>query len=163
MFEDGAGCALSVTNTDDEPMPATLGLHPYFAGQTRVRLRANLSGMWRTEQDLPVALYPPPDEFASPEGGAISGLGLDHCFSGWDGVCDLLYAEGGRLRIEAKGCSFLQVYAPAGQDYFCVEPQTAMPDALNRQSEDSGFRLLRPGESLQMSMRIRTIQAPRRS
>jgi galactose mutarotase-like enzyme len=39
--------------------------------------------------------------------------------------------------VRATHCSHLQVYAPAGRDFFCIEPQTAAPGALSRDAGEA--------------------------
>jgi len=53
--------------------------------------------------------------------------------------------------------SFLHVYLPREGDYFCAEPMSAMPDALNRKGGTSGYRELAPGESLTASFVLQCI------
>jgi len=50
MLRDGAlGMEIAVTNTGNEPMPAGLGLHPYFPRTPRCRLSAPVRQMWKTD------------------------------------------------------------------------------------------------------------------
>jgi aldose 1-epimerase len=50
------------------------------------------------------------------------------------------------LRLEAgPALRHLQVYTPPGQDFFCVEPVSHMPDAINHPGHP--MRVLAPGES----------------
>jgi aldose 1-epimerase len=51
--------------------------------------------------------------------------------------------------------SFFHVYVPPDDDYFCAEPVSAMPDAVNRRDVNGhGLRILPPGEAVSGWMRI---------
>jgi aldose 1-epimerase len=45
---------------------------------------------------------------------------------------------------------------PPGSSFFCAEPVSHMPDAINRSDADEGERMhvLQPGETLSVAMRI---------
>lgn len=61
------------------------------------------------------------------------------------------------LRIEASGAfRNLQVFTPRGADFFCVEPVSHMPDALNRAGlpPDQAMHVLRCGETLDGTIRF---------
>jgi aldose 1-epimerase len=142
LDERGLTMTLCLRSHSDEPFPCTFGLHPYFARRAdsrltaRVRHRAILSpdGMPHGEEDGSRRWRNEP----------ITRGVEDHCYRGWDGVAVIAFpGEGFQVRLHAEGCEFLQVYAP-DEDYFCVEPQTGGPDALNR-GLDGGVRVLAPG------------------
>jgi galactose mutarotase-like enzyme len=48
------------------------------------------------------------------------------------------------VTIRAMHCSQLHVYAPAGGDFFCIEPQSAVPGALGRGAGEA--TVVAPGE-----------------
>jgi galactose mutarotase-like enzyme len=48
------------------------------------------------------------------------------------------------VTMRATHCSCLQIYAPAGRDFFCLEPQTAASGALGRGPEP--LTVIAPGE-----------------
>lgn len=141
-----------LTNVDSRPMPASIGLHPYFPA-TGARLRLSAGSQWLTTPDgVPTEAARTPAVEALAAGADVSALALDHCFAGWDGVAEIAW-PGLRLRIEtAPAQRFVQIYTPPGQDYFCVEPQSAMPDAVNR--EESGVVALAAGEQLAFTARF---------
>jgi aldose 1-epimerase len=123
---------LSIRNLSTAPMPATLGLHPYFADAARAELFARLPRVWRTDGDaLPLEEIATPREWRFDPPRALRTASLDHCLSGWDGTAEISWPER-FVSIRALGCGYLHVYAPAGRDFFCVEPQSAAPGALAR-------------------------------
>lgn len=92
---------LAVTNTGGQPMPAGLGLHPFFpsgdgAAVAFMRERVVLG-------DKPV----------------------DDSFADW-GPCAQLEAAGATLEI-ASDAPILHVYAPKEAPFFCAEPVTHFP------------------------------------
>ena len=131
--------------------PAGLGFHPYFPRHADSRLTANASAAWTADStQLPLARVGP-DHFGSwAEGDSVARPALvDNAYEGWDGHAQF---EGGGLsvRLVATGTSGLHIYIPPGERFFCVEPVTHLPDAINR----GGMPLLQPGETLSISLRI---------
>ncbi len=52
---------------------------------------------------------------------------------------------------------FLVVYTPPGEPFFCVEPVSNCTDAFNLHAEgrdDTGTRILQPGDSLAATVRF---------
>ena len=59
---------------------------------------------------------------------SVASEPLDNCFTGWNGEARIPGP-----RIHADGIfGNLQVFTPAGADFFCVEPVSHVPDAINR-------------------------------
>lgn len=143
---------LGVTNLSEEPMPAGLGLHPYFQRNTGTTLHTGLSNMLEsTDQQIPIRLVPLPPELDFSRGLKIDDLDLDHCFTGWDK--DALITWPGRVyRLHMQGdedLTHLVVYTPKGADFFCVEGVENMNNAFNWMDRgiDTGLKILKPGES----------------
>ena len=137
-----------LTNLGSEPMPATLGFHPYFSSRGAT-LRAHTSSGWVTDAvGLPTS--PGLDTVAAriQSGLLINREQLDNCFTGWDGIAVIEWPTHCLTMRTDPAMQFLQVYAPAGGDYFCVEPQSALPDAFNRDVGSSGVCVLAPGAYL---------------
>lgn len=159
---DAVRFELQVTNQASEPAPMGVGFHPAFAACPATTLRTRLDGVWHIDADsLPVSLAPA-NEVLSELPGAVPVLRsrlVDHCFTGWSHqlVIDHAGTAGDfSVKLEASpGLDFLQIYMPPERDWFCVEPMSQMPDALNRQGDDgTGLRILAPGESLQSWMTL---------
>ena len=52
------------------------------------------------------------------------------------------------------------VYTPPGKDFFCAEPVSHMPDAINRMDEpEHGLIVLHPGETMTAEYKFETIPA----
>jgi aldose 1-epimerase len=143
---------LTLENRDATPMPAGLGWHPYFHKGAGALLKAQLEGVWLTDEELlPVRLAPGTQFGRWDRGDALARPQLiDHCHTGWAGVAEILLPEE-RLCLAltaSDALRWLHIYSPPGQDFFCVEPVSQMPDAVNRSAPASitGNRLLAPGE-----------------
>lgn len=144
LLGDGYSHSLTVTNTDEVPMPAGLGLHPYFP-RDGANLESDFTGYWETEPDrLPGRHRPlgkPPNWFA--------GAGFDNCFTGAQEPVRLLWPT---HTLTIRSCSnlpFTHIYTPQGEDYLCVEPVSHIPDAVNSplSQDKTGLQMLEPGES----------------
>lgn len=149
---------LRVTNRHAGPAPAGLGLHPYFLRACYTTLRFRATGVWLNGSNaLPSQHVAVPDAWDHGAGRAIGSLDLDHCFTGWDRSVRL---EGPALGLELRAgpeTGHLQVYTPRGQDFFCVEPVSHMPDAINRPAHP--MHVLGPGESMQATVEFRIAPA----
>jgi aldose 1-epimerase len=144
LLRDGLSIELSVQNLSDTRMPAMLGLHPYFCGAAHARLQAALPRVWFTDEAaLPVEEAPTAISWGFERGRVVNAIPLDHCFSGWDGIATLRWPDR-CVTVRASGCNCLQIYAPPGKDFFCLEPQSAASGALSRHLNE--FTVLEPGE-----------------
>lgn len=144
LLRDGLSIELSIQNLSVTPMPAILGLHPYFSQAASATLQARLPQVWLTDEAaLPVEEVPTPVGWGFEPGRIVNSIPLDHCFSGWDGVATLRWPDR-TVTMSAGGCSCLQLYAPAGKDFFCLEPQSAASGALGRNAER--LTAIAPGE-----------------
>jgi aldose 1-epimerase len=143
LLRDGLSVELSIENLSEEPMPAMLGLHPYFPDAPDARLAARLPRVWRTDQAaLPVAEVETPAAWGFEPARSIQSIALDHSFGGWNGSA-LLTWPGRSVTLRARQCGSLHVYASAGRNFFCVEPQTAAAGALGRGGGD--VTVIEPG------------------
>ena len=141
---------LSVENLSGSPMPAALGLHPYFPDAHQARLTAAATRVWLTDaRSLPVAVAPAPPAWSFATGRAVSQVALDHCFMDWDGQAMVRYPRY-RVRLRSSGCSALHVYVPQQGGFFCIEPQTVATGAFNRPPGE--VPLLPPGAALAMTL-----------
>ena len=129
LDEAGLTVRLSLDNLEDRPVPAGLGLHPFFRRDPDSELACNLGGVWRTDSEvLPVEHMPLPSVWDFSASRPVDGLNLDHCFDGWDGRAVITWPRRGlRLDLSAtQAFRHLVIYVPArvpiGQPFFCVEP-----------------------------------------
>ena len=84
---------------------------------------------------------------------------MDNCFTGWDGTADFQSGPAS-LRIEASEVfRQLQVFTPSWADFFCVEPVSHVPDALNHADlpTDQTMHILQPNETLGGTVRFTPI------
>lgn len=158
----GLSMTLEVTNLSDETGPFGLGFHPYFPHAGEARLTADTDGVWLTDADhLPVRWAAGQPLGAWRTGAPVRGERLvDHCHTGWRGPARIDLGPG-RPSLALSGSpalGWLQIYAPPDQAFFCVEPVSHAPDALNMADPAAnGMHSLRPGETLTAEMRLQVI------
>ena len=153
LGEEGLRVTLTLTNAAREPMPAGIGLHPYFAISPATHLRLNAARVWLTDAVQIPSEAVAADHFGDWAGGAsISDAGfIDHSYERWDGVATL--DRGDRVvRLTAEGARDLHLFHPEGESFCCLEPVSHLPDAFNQPG--AVFDLLPPGDSLVLTMRI---------
>jgi aldose 1-epimerase len=143
---------LSLTNLADAEVPAGLGFHPYLPASADTRLRFTAGRLWLADGEC----LPTEPAAAEAMGNWNAGAGvagetlIDNSYEGWDGLATI-ETEAMRVRVTATGASWLHLFRPPGRDFFCVEPMTHMPDAINR---GAGFDRLAPGATLAIAMTI---------
>jgi aldose 1-epimerase len=151
------GCAITLvlTSLSRAPMPAGLGLHPYFRRDAESELRFEADHVLLTGADpLPTGVEAPAGHFADFAGGsALPAEPIDHCFAGWRGEA-MLRDTLGTLTIGAEGAPNLHLYAPADGATLCLEPVTHTPNALNRAPGET--TLLPPSCSASLTLLIGT-------
>jgi aldose 1-epimerase len=152
LLANGLSLELSIRNLSRTPMPAMLGLHPYFPDATHARMEAQLPRVWLTDSaTLPVEETKTPTNWNFEPARAIQAMPLDHAFSGWNGVAQLRWPDH-TVTVSSPDCKFLHVYAPAGRDFFCVEPQSAAPGALGRNPREAA--VVAPGERVSVHVQF---------
>jgi aldose 1-epimerase len=143
--------AIRLTNRHDGPTPAGIGIHPFFPKAHDPTLRFKATGAWEDGSDaLPSRHGPVPPDWIHISPRRVADSRLDHCFTGWDGTADT-EAGPASLRIEAsEAFRQLQVFTPSWADFFCAEPVSHIPDAVNRPDlpPDQAMHVLEPGETL---------------
>jgi galactose mutarotase-like enzyme len=134
LTEDGL--ATTLTLEADEPMPATIGWHPWFrrrlaSGGPEAELRFAAREMLVRDADgMPSGERRPPGP--RPWDDAFTGVDQDPSIT-WPG----------RLRLTISStCRWWVVYTEP-EHALCVEPQSGPPDALN-----TGAEIVRPGHPL---------------
>lgn len=162
LDEAGLEVVLSVENRSERPMPVGLGWHPYFCLSPRLRLRAHVEGVWLTDEECLPTQHAKGGHFGDwSRGGRLPNALIDHCYSGWNGTAEIEWPEEMLcLRLGAsQPLRWLHLYAPPGEDFFCIEPVSHMPDALNRPEprEVTGRKTLAPGETLAARVRLTAV------
>ena len=154
LGDEGLHLTLSLTNTGDRAMPFSLGLHPYFTKAGVSCLRFDAERMWLIDDAFLPTEPAPADrlgDWAAGETVERTSL-IDNSYEGWSGTATIS-RDDGDLRLSATNTSFLHVFTPPGEPYFCVEPVTAMPDAFNRAVP----AVLQPGESHAITMTLTAV------
>ena len=142
----------------DAPMPAGLGLHPWFTRPIEVRLPAERAYASNTESppvpapvdgDLDLRALGPPSD------------GLDGTWTGLaDPLVELTWPDAGvraEIRIETDAPATLVAMAtPPRLEAIAVEPQTHGPDPFRRLAagEPDPPALLPPGAALRLAIRM---------
>ncbi len=144
---------LRLQNTSGRPMPGGLGFHPYFPRSDGDHFTAHVEGKWNVSDDL----LPTGHELCSPddywpEKHLSDDVSLDHCFTGWDGKLTIAQNDLKICVTASEALNHLHIYAPPRADFFCAEPVSHMPDALNRPDVSGQMHTLLPGETLEASM-----------
>lgn len=138
-------CELTIHNLAETPMPAGIGFHPYF--ERPARLTATVDGTWQSGPGGLPDRWEPHEQFRSTD---VDGIIADESYTGWDGRAVI---ETPSWRVDLSSTlDLLHLYTPRGRNYFCVEPVSAAPDAVNH--DQRGLRLLAPGEQFTASMRL---------
>lgn len=144
LHEAGLTVGLSIENLEDREVPAGLGLHPFFVRDADTELACRLAGVWHTDAEvLPLQRVPVPPEWDFSASRRLDGLGLDHCFDGWDGEAIITWPQRGlRLVLSAtEAFRHLVIYVPEGQRHFCVEPVSHANGAVGRTRLAAGAKL----------------------
>ncbi|WP_448660206.1 aldose 1-epimerase family protein [Sphingomonas sp. CJ99] len=171
--------ACTVTNTGDEPMPASFGYHPAIAwplpgnadkdghdiafDQPEPGLLARLSSGLIAGHDRPSPLID----------GQILRLG-DALFQDdaliWDGLASraVTYRSPGgtTLRVEFPDADKLGIWSKPGARFVCIEPWWGIADPVGfagEISEKPGIYLLAPGEERRFAIRISIVSTDRSS
>lgn len=155
---------LKLTNRDHRPMPAGMGIHPYFPKAAGDTFKFDCTGVWPLDApeavEKPCGPLEPGLDFR--EGQEVAEIVFDRCFEGWDGIATLTAADGFRTRIEADPIfGKLQIYDAWDYPYICIEPVTNANDGFNRAALDvpgHSVAVLDPGRSLAGAVTIATRQ-----
>lgn len=141
---------LSIENSGDEPCPAGIGLHPFFAHSSSAQIEFQAQTVWECDRKL----IPTKAKSTSAETGfsilqPIAGRGLDNCFSGWNGKARIFWPAFDRyIEIQADSIfSNIVVYIQPENSFFCLEPVSHINNALNLGGLGD-MAVLNPGERL---------------
>lgn len=160
LDQDGMTIAMSVTNEADTALPYGIGHHPWFACAPDTRLGMTAAGALVFGDAFRAV-----GAVALPDGGPYAatpvfatGAETAWSFLGWDGRARIETPSLG-LAIDLTAGETLRcpvVWAPAGADFLCVEPQS---HAIGSPSETAAravapLRRLAPGETLEGWLRI---------
>ena len=145
--------SISVTNHDLRPMPAGIGLHPFFAKSPGMEVEFAARAAWRNDaRTLPLGRTPVPPEWDFTTARAIAELEVNNCFDGWSGTARLAWPDRrwGLALAADKVFGHLVVYTAPERDSIAIEPVSHANNALNLADRynDSAMHVLAPGETL---------------
>ena len=163
LDEAGLTLDLDCTNRSDEPMPCGLGQHPFFHCTPRTRLDTGVASVWTIdERVLPVEKLPATGRFDLSD-RLVCGQDLDHGFGGWSGRATISDpALPFRIEMSSPDAGFFQLYSPPSGGLFVAEPVSHANAALNapeEEWEELGMRVLEPGGTMSLRMRVDVVPA----
>jgi aldose 1-epimerase len=160
LAPDALEMSIALVNRGGAPMPAGIGLHPYFPATPAATLTTAVADWWLADAAvLPTQREPLPASLDFAAGRVLAETRLDNCFGGWSRHAALAWPELGlALDIDAsETLGTLVIYTPAHHEFFCVEPASHLNNGfqLARSGvDDTGARLLAPGEKLEGTVRF---------
>ena len=160
LSKNGLAILLRVRSCDHRPVPAGLGIHPYFPKPPGTRLRFASVGVWPADAPEAVTLgcQPLSEGLDFGKGPDVSEMVVDRLYEGWDGRAELIAPDGFRTVIEADGVlDKMQIYSAWDYPYVCVEPVSNANDGFNRMAAgvpSHGIRVLDPGRAIEGTVRI---------
>ncbi len=155
---DRAVVAIGLRNADARPMPAGIGLHPYFPTESGMAVVARTGVDWPVDAD---GLAGWPAMVGASAG--FPGRGELTLFrSGWDGIARAGLPGGGtvQLRVQRGGMDHLVIHRPASGAYLCLEPASHVPDGFNlhhRGAAGTGTVTLGPAEAMEGEVELRLL------
>jgi aldose 1-epimerase len=161
LDDRGLSVSLTCRNLGREAMPCGLGQHPYFPCGARTRIDTLVTHAWTVDEHvLPVEKVPAEGRYDL-RNRVACGQDLDNGFDGWGGTARMTdpawpYA----LQLSSPEAKFFQLYSPPAGRIFVAEPVTHANAALNAPEEEwpeLGMRVLEPGESMSLDLRLEVI------
>ena len=158
LDERGLSATLTCRNISDGPMPCGLGFHPYFPCGPETRLDTKVQCAWTIDEHvLPVEKVPATGRYDLRD-RLVCGQDLDNGFGSWDGEALMTDPKWPyELRLSSPTAKFFQLYSPSQGAIFVAEPVTHANAALNAPEEEwpeLGMRVLQPGETMSLDMRL---------
>jgi galactose mutarotase-like enzyme len=145
----------TLTATGSEPVPVAFGFHPYFRipGLPRERWEVLFPVHERLPLDpdmVPTGETEPVSPLAGPVGGRTWDDEFDRVAAG---ACFQLSGGGRTIEVQyTDGYPVAQIFAPPGAEYLCIEPMTALANAL--EGPDDALRWVPVGERHSATFRI---------
>ena len=150
ITDDILAFELSITNTDEHPFPAAIGLHPFFSDAQSAQIEFEAETLWEHDKDiLPTHLRRLTSETDFSKFQFLKDRRLDNCFSGWNGATKMCWPSFNHV-IEMRAdpvFSNLVVYSQPETSFFCLEPVTHTNNALNL-GNNCDMDIVNPGEDL---------------
>lgn len=159
LDDTGLHLTLSLTSHDSRPMPAGIGLHPFFPKSPKMELRFEAGSVWLNDvRMLSTERVGLPREWNFAMQRPVNELTVDNCFAGWSRAALLTWPERGwGLRL-AAGAAFghLVVFTSPARDSIAIEPVSHANNAVNLAAtrDDTGLVILAPGATLSGTLTI---------
>ena len=160
LSDKGLSILLRLTSLDHRPMPAGLGIHPYFPKPPGTRLKFFSLAVWPPDGPdvIDKGAVPLTEGLSFNDGPDVSKMVVDRLYEGWDGHAEVIAPDGHRTIIEADGVlDKMQIYSAWDYPYVCVEPVSNTNDGFNRMEAgvgSHGVRILDPNRSIEGTVRI---------
>ena len=125
LDDDRLTVRMALENLEDHPVPAGIGLHPFFVRDGETEFACRCQAVWTADAEvLPVERIAVPSQWDFTTSRKVDGIVLDNCFDGWNGHAEITWpSQRLRLALEAsQPFRHLVIYVPPGRDVFCVEP-----------------------------------------
>ena len=148
---------LAVINLADAPMPAGLGLHPWFRRPLEMRVTAHTVVPSNID---PEATATPVDGLWDLRGGGAVPDDLDATWlAPSDPAIELRWPRLGvatKVHLTSSAGACIAVASPSTLDAVAIEPQTHAPQGLRRflRRESAGMHAIGPGEALQLAIEM---------
>ena len=156
--EDGAlSLTTTIENQGADRMPFGFGHHPWFPRDPDVTLTFRADDFW-LEGPLGIVTdrisVPPELDFSDHR--QLPATWRNNNYGRWNGDAELRFpSRGVGLRMAADALfENLMFYADPKRDVFCLEPQTNVSCALNRDGADLGVIVLEPGQRTRAKLRF---------
>jgi len=160
LDESGMTVTLSLTNEADQALPFGMGLHPWFPCAADTRLTMTATGALIFGDQFRATGTQAFGDGGPYADGPVFATGTESAWSflGWDGTARIETPSTG-LAITLSASENLRypvVWAPAGVDFLCAEPQSHAAGAPSERivREVSPLARLQPGETLAGWVRI---------
>lgn len=155
---------LTVQNRGSDPMPFGIGFHPYFP-RDKALLNFTASARWMEDAEhLPTSRHavPADADFSTPR--PLPQSWQNNAYDGWSGRARIEWPDQ-RLCLDLRADAVfgtVMLYAPDhDRSFFCLEPMSHLPNALNMPGHP-GLHVLARGEALSgaISMTVTTTEPP---
>lgn len=163
VTDAGIALELSIESSARTPMPAGLGIHPWFAALGALAVELPAEFVYPSEGNLPTGDPIPVDARTDLRGLGVPAAGVDEC---WTGLTDrrIRLRRGDGLALDYRfGATADHVVLAAipDLDAVAIEPQTHAVDGHARaeRGESGGVAVLAPGERL--AVRYEIVRSPR--
>ena len=154
LYADRLETVITLANKGCVPMPAGIGMHPYYLRTADVIVRTSAPRVWPADAARNrSASIPSPAEWDFRHWRGFGDVDLDHSFADWSCQYEIAWpSQSIALTVTADPIfRNLLIYVPRGGDHFCMEPISNAMDAFNLASlglEGHNVSVLQPGHCM---------------